>query len=162
MGTRKEKGIQDHTHNYGVRDNNHNYSNERILHFRGKSRLFLIITLSVFALVTVPVILPHITNTHMIYHILLHLFSLIIAIFLATVSLLSFNKGRSRRVLFMSLGFSALAVVELLYFIVAAHGISDVILPIVDIELQHVILFAMLCLFAVGILNFNNSGKRIK
>ena len=62
----------------------------------------------------------------------------------------------------MSLGFSALAVVELLYFIVAAHGISDVILPIVDIELQHVILFALLCLFAVGILNFNNSGKRIK
>jgi hypothetical protein len=59
----------------------------------------------------------------------------------------------------MSLGFSALAVVELLYFIVAAHGISDIILPVVDIELQHIILFAMLCLFAVGILNFNNSGK---
>ena len=82
--------------------------------FGANPRLFLIITLCVFASVTFPIILPHITNIHMIYHILLHLFSLIIAIFLATVSIFSFKKSGSKRVLFMSLGFSALAVVELL------------------------------------------------
>ena len=97
----------------------------------------MLITASVFAILTGPIILPHIPDVHMISHILIHSISLIIAIFLASVSILSFNKRRSTRVLFMALGFSMLVIVEFLYFNISINNnIHSIIIPVVNIAIS--------------------------
>ena len=116
-----------------------------------KPKLFIIISGLVIAVLSVPVILPHITHTYMIYHIFLHIVSLIIAIFLGVVSIIAYERNRSTRILFMALGFLSLVVTEVLFLFYATINIEDIIIPVVDIELPHVILFAMLALFGVGV-----------
>jgi hypothetical protein len=56
------------------------------------------------------------------------------------------------RLLFMSLGFLSLVIVETLFLFYAARGIQDILIPVVNIELPHIILFAMLTLFGLGVL----------
>ena len=120
-----------------------------------KPKLFVIISIVVISLLALPVILPHITHQSMIYHISLHIISLIIAVFLSSVSMLAFNRNRNARMLFMTLGFALLAVIETLYLFHATANLEDVIIPIVDVELSHIILLVMLTLFGVGVLKVN-------
>ncbi|HEY6885955.1 MAG TPA: hypothetical protein VI278_18130 [Nitrososphaeraceae archaeon] len=120
-----------------------------------KPKLLIIITVLAIAILSIPVIIPHITHPYMIYHIFLHIVSLIFAIFLSVVSIISYRRTNSARILFMTLGFFALAVIEILYLFHATANIEDVIIPIVDIELSHIILLIMLTLFGVGILKVN-------
>ena len=120
-----------------------------------KPKLLIIITVLVIAILSVPVIIPHITHPYMIYHIFLHIVSLIFAVFLSVVSIISYRRTNSTRILFMTLGFFALAVIETLYLVHATANIEDVIIPVVDIELSHIILLIMLTLFGLGILKVN-------
>jgi hypothetical protein len=57
--------------------------------------------------------------------------------------------------LFMTLGFALLAVIETLYLFHATANLEDVIIPVVDVELSHIILLVMLTLFGVGVLKVN-------
>ena len=109
-----------------------------------KPRLFILIS-----------IIPYISHPQHIYHIILHIVSLILSIFLCIVSLSSYSRNGGSRLLFMSLGFLSLVVVETLFLFYAARGIQDILVPVVNIELPHVILFAMLTLFGIGILKVN-------
>jgi predicted membrane chloride channel (bestrophin family) len=120
-----------------------------------KPKLFVIISIVVISLLALPVILPHITHPSMIYHISLHIISLIIAVFLSSVSILAYNRNRNARMLFMTLGFALLTVIETLYLFHATANLEDVIIPIVDVELSHIILLVMLTLFGVGVLKVN-------
>lgn len=120
--------------------------------YASKPKLLCIITALIIAILAVPVILPHITHPSMIYHIFLHIVSVIIAVFLAVVSILAYKRNNGMRILFMTLGFISLAVIEFLYLFHATANIEDVIIPIVDIELSHIILLVMLTLFGLGVL----------
>lgn len=105
--------------------------------------------------VAVPLIVPHLAHPSMIYHIILHIAGLTVAIFLGSVSTLAYARSTSSRLLFMTLGFVALAVVEFLYLLDAAWvgGSSSIIdISAVGIELPHLILLVMLTLFALGVL----------
>jgi len=121
----------------------------------GSSKLFAIITAAVTAIPAVPVIIPHISHTNLIYHILVHIVSVIVAVFLTVVSIISYRRNGSGRLLFMMGGFAVLAVVEFLYLFYATVNIEAVIIPIVDIELSHIILLVMLTLFGIGVLKVN-------
>jgi len=121
-----------------------------------KPKLFTIILVVVVSALALPVILPHITHTYMIYHIFLHILSLAIAAFLSTVSVLAYRRNGTTRLLFMALGFLSLVVIESLYLFYATVNIEDIIIPIVQIELPHVILFAMLTLFGIGVFKVNS------
>ena len=100
-------------------------------------------------------ILPHITDTSLIYHLLLHVISLIIAIFLGVVSILAYLRKGSWRLLFMMFGFLSLSIIEAMYLFHVTSKMEDIIIPIVDIELSHVIFLVMLTLFAIGIFRVN-------
>jgi hypothetical protein len=121
-----------------------------------KPKLFLLTFILVILVLAIPVIIPHITHPSMIYHIFLHISSLIIAIFLSTVSIIAYKRNVTVRLLFMSFGFLSLAIVELFYLLYATINIEDIIIPIVHIELPHIILFAMLALFGIGVFKVNN------
>jgi hypothetical protein len=119
------------------------------------SKLLAIITTVLIAVLAVPVIIPHITHTGLIFHILVHVASVIIAVFLTAISIIAYSRNGGSRLLFMTSGFAVLALVEFLYLFYATVNIEAVIIPIVDIELSHVILLVMLTLFGIGVLKVN-------
>jgi hypothetical protein len=120
-----------------------------------RRKLLAIITLVITAIMAVPVILPHITDTSTIYHILLHLASLIIASFLGTVSILAYLRNRSSRLLFMMFAFISLSIIEGMYLFDVSSNIEDIVIPVVDIEVSHVIFLVTLTLFGLGVFWFS-------
>ena len=99
-----------------------------------------------------PLFVPHLAHPSMIYHITLHIASLTVAIFLGIVSVLVYARSKSSRLLFMTLGFIALAIVEFLYLLDAAWPGNAIHISTVDIELPHIILLVMLTMFFLGVI----------
>ena len=87
--------------------------------------------------VVAPLVIPHVAHPSMIYHILLHMAGLTIAIFLSIVSVLAYSRNTTTRMLLMAVGFMSL---------------GQFIIPAVNIELSHVILLIMVSLFGLGVL----------
>ena len=116
-----------------------------------KPKLLATITAVIIAIMAVPVILPHIMDASTIYHIFLHVISLIIAIFLGVVSILAYLRNGSWRLLFMMFAFLSLSVIEAMYLFDVSSKIEDIVIPGVDIEVSHVIFLVMLTLFGIGI-----------
>ena len=120
-----------------------------------KPRLFIVISIIVVSALAVPVIIPHINHPQDFYHVILHIASLILSLFLFIVSISSYIRNGSSRLLFMSLGFLSLVIVETLSLFYATQGIQEILIPMINVELPHVILFAMLTLFGIGVLKVN-------
>jgi hypothetical protein len=106
--------------------------------------------------VVAPLVIPHVAHPSMIFHIILHMAGLTIAIFLSIVSLLAYSRNTTTRMLLMAVGFMTLALVEFFYLL-QAGGITvvQVIIPTINIELSHIILLAMVSLFGLGVLKVN-------
>ncbi|SRR5579883_3144700 len=98
---------------------------------------------------------PHVFHTSVIYHFVLHLASVTLAVFLSTVSLVSYKNSGSTRILLTALSFVALTIVELIYLLNVAEIIGQLTIPVVDIDLSHVFLLGMLTLFGLGVLKVN-------
>ena len=120
-----------------------------------KPKLFIIISIVIVSALAIPVIIPHINHPQHFYHIILHIASLILSLFLFIVSISSYIRNGGSRLLFMSLGFLSLVFVETLFLFYATQGIREILIPIINVELPHVILFAMLTLFGIGVLKVN-------
>jgi len=116
-----------------------------------RPKLLAIITLVTTAVMVGPVVLPHMTDTSTIYHILLHLASLILAIFLGIVSILAYLRNRSSRLLFMMFAFVSLSIIEAMYLFDVSSNIEDIVIPGADIEVSHVIFLVTLTLFGMGV-----------
>jgi hypothetical protein len=106
--------------------------------------------------VVAPLVIPHVAHPSMIFHIILHMAGLTIAIFLSIVSFLAYSRNTTIRMLLMAVGFMTLALVEFFYLL-QAGGITvvQVIIPTINIELSHIILLAMVSLFGLGVLKVN-------
>jgi len=119
------------------------------------SKLLAIIATALIAVLAIPVIIPHVTHTDLIYHILVHIASVIIAVFLTVISIMAYRRNGGGRLLFMTAGFAVLAFVEFLYLFYTTANIEAIIIPTVDIEFSHIILLVMLTLFGIGFLKVN-------
>lgn len=119
-----------------------------------KLKIFGLICILVLA-VTIPITIPHFSHPTMIYHILLHIASLAIAIFLSYVAVSAYVRDGRARLLFMALGFVTLAILEILLLLSATGNLHQPIVPMVNVELPHVILLIMITLFGVGVLKVN-------
>ncbi|HKX81585.1 MAG TPA: hypothetical protein VJL54_04950 [Nitrososphaera sp.] len=102
-----------------------------------------------------PLMLPHLTHPSMIYHILLHIAGLTIALFLSVISVTAYSRSRTGRLLFMALAFTALALVELLYLLEAIGAFTLFDFTALGIEPPHIILLVMTTLFGLGVLKVN-------
>lgn len=120
-----------------------------------KAKLLITISIIAVAVLSIPVILPHLEHPTMIYHIILHIASLVVSVFLTVISAVAYRRSESPRLLFMFFGFFALTVVELIYLFSATNDIGEIDIPVVQIELSHIILLAMLTLFGVGVIKVN-------
>jgi uncharacterized membrane protein YkvI len=88
----------------------------------------------------------------MIFHIAVHILSFNFALFLTVISVISFKKTKSKRVLLTSLSFGVLLVIEFLYLLQSSGTLGDFQIPYIDVELPHILLLFMLTLFAAGVL----------
>ena len=94
-----------------------------------KPKLLATITAVIIAIMAIPVILPHITDRSTIYHIFLHIASVIIAIFLGLVSILAYLRDtqnpiatrRATRLLFMTFAFFSLSVIDCICLTLVLH-----------------------------------------
>src|SRR5215467_6396441 len=116
-----------------------------------KPKLLATITAVIIAIMAIPVILPHITDKSTIYHIFLHIASVIIAIFLGLVSILAYLRNRRSRLLFMIFAFFSLSVIEAIYLFDVSSNMEDIVIQGVDIEISHIIFLVTLALFSIGI-----------
>lgn len=117
-----------------------------------KPKLLVVIAISILAVLVAPVLAPHLAHPSMFYHILLHAGSIIIAVFLAIVSALSYRRMHRGKILLTAFSFLALLVVELLNLFNVVSYNQLLTIPGVDIELSHVFLLGMLTLFGTGVL----------
>ena len=117
-----------------------------------KTNLFLALSLSVSSIIAYPFLIPNLSHPSMSYHILIHMISLDIAIFLSTISLISYRKVKSKKLLLTSFSFLFLLVIEIIYLLEASHIISIFQIPLIEVEFSHILLLFMLVLFASGVL----------
>ena len=117
-----------------------------------KTNLFLVLSLSFSSIIAYPFLIPHLTHPSMSYHILIHMLSLDIAIFLTTISLISYRKLKSKKLLLTSFSFMFLLIIEVFYLLQASHFIQIFYIPLIEVEFSHILLLCMLILFAGGVL----------
>jgi hypothetical protein len=127
-----------------------NYSNRDT--FYNKPRLLVLIASIVISLSVVPFILPHVSHSNMIYHIILHIAALIISQFLAVVSFMAYLKTKSTRILFMTLGFITLVIAEYVYFLNSTEDLHIMFIPELNIEISHIVMLIMVTFFGISFL----------
>jgi hypothetical protein len=91
----------------------------------------------------------------MIYHIILHIASLTLAIFLSYISVAAYARDGRARLMFMAFGFITLAILEGLMLLSATGNIDAPIVPTINVELSHIVLLLMITLFGIGVLKVN-------
>ena len=92
------------------------------------------------------------THTSIIFHIMLHAVSVVIAVFLSMIAVIAYRRTGSAKVLVMSSGFVALSVSQILYFVEVTEIVSMFEVPILNMELTHIIMFVVLTMFGLGVL----------
>jgi hypothetical protein len=117
-----------------------------------KTNLFLVLSISFTSIVVYPILLPHLFHPGMVFHIAIHILSFDMALFLAVISILSFKKTKSKKVLLTSLSFGVLLIVEFLYLLQSSAILGDYHIPFIEVELPHILLLLMVSLFAVGVI----------
>ena len=117
-----------------------------------KPKLFLIISLLTIAVLVPSAILPYINHPFFVYRISLHMASIIISVFLIVVSILTYRRTGSIKILYTSIAFLSLLVVELTFLLQIIDSSSRIMIPMAYRELPHILLLAMLALFGLGVL----------
>jgi len=124
-----------------------------------KPRIFAIIASVITAMMIVPVVIPHIQHPDMIYHILVHIISIIISTFLTVISIIAYIKSNNKKILFMTLAFSVLVIVEYLYLLNATNDVFLLVIPKLNIEVSHLFLLVMVTFFGISILKGQESKR---
>jgi hypothetical protein len=138
------------------KDNNSSKNSELYKHIKNllnnKANLLLVLSIVFTSIIFYPLIIPHLFHLSMIFHISIHILSLDMALFLVVISVLSFKKTKSKKVLFTSLSFGILLMVELLYLLQSSNILGDFQIPFIEVEIPHMLLLLMLLLFAAGVI----------
>ena len=79
------------------KDNNISYYEYFQVLLSNKTNLFLALSIAFLSIVVYPLILPHLAHPSMIYHIVVHIISFDVALFLTFISALSYKKTKSKK-----------------------------------------------------------------
>jgi hypothetical protein len=119
--------------------------------FADKSILTTLIlaTIIVFSL---PLILPHITHEYMIYHVLLHMITMLIAVLLVIISSIAYYRSRSTRMLLLMVALIALSISESINFLASVDVLRFTYVPLINIEVPHLLILLTLVFLLIGVL----------
>ncbi len=120
--------------------------------FADKSILATLIlaTIVVFSL---PLILPHITHEYMVYHVLLHMVTVLIAVLLVIISSIAYYRSRSTRMLLMMMALVALSISEGIDFLIIVNALRfTTTVPLLNAEVPHLLILLALVFLLMGVL----------
>ena len=116
-----------------------------------KSSLFGIVVATIIGSLAVPVILPHIFHGFHIYHILLHVTGICVAVFITVLAVVAYSRLHTKRLLLTTIAFSIFIVAESVVLIDATWpGIYDINLLSL-LELGHMLTITSLAVLAAGV-----------
>ena len=72
---------------------------------QSKTRLLITVIIAVVSAVSLPVLLPHIYHGNHIYHLLLHTAGIILSVFLAILSVNSYYRLRTKKMMITTIAF---------------------------------------------------------
>jgi hypothetical protein len=117
-----------------------------------KRNLFLVSSIVFVAAIIYPIILPHIHHPSMIHHIVIHIIIFEVSLFLTLISIYSYKKTKSKKILFTALSFGFLLIAGFLYLLETSNILVGFHSPYIEAEIPHILLMFMLILFAIGVL----------
>ena len=116
-----------------------------------KSKLFTIVVFAVVGTLAIPIIIPHIFHGFHVFHILLHVAGITLAVFLTILALLSYNRLRSKKMLITTIAFSVFITAEIITLIEATWPTVFDIGGVSLLEVGHVLMITSLGLLAMGV-----------
>jgi hypothetical protein len=119
--------------------------------FADKSILTTLI-LATIVIFSLPLILPHITHEYMIYHVLLHMITMLIAVLLVIISSIAYYRSRSTRMLLMMVALIALSISEGINFLVSVDALRFTSVPLINTEIPHLLILLTLVFLLIGVL----------
>jgi hypothetical protein len=119
--------------------------------FADKSILTTLI-LATIVIFSLPLILPHITHEYMIYHVLLHMITMLIAVLLVIISSIAYYRSRSTRMLMMMVALIALSISEGINFLVSVDVLRFTSVPLINTEVPHLLILLTLVFLLIGVL----------
>ncbi len=134
------------------KDSEISYSEYLKIFLNNKRNLFLVSSTVFVTAIIYPIILPHIHHPSMIYHIIIHIIIFEVSLFLTLISIYSYKKTKSKKILFTSLSFGFLLFAGFLYLLETSNILLGFHIPYIEAELPHILLMIMLILFAMGVL----------
>lgn len=134
------------------RNSNFSYYESFKIFLASKTNLFLILSIFLTSAIIYPFLIPHLRHANMAYHIIIHIVSLDVALFLTTVSFISYRKTKSKKLLLTWISFVLILIVEVIYLLQASNFTKVFYIPLIDVEFSHLLLLGMLVLFAGGVL----------
>ena len=114
-----------------------------------KAKLLTIVIVGVIGSVSIPVLLPHIYHGNHIYHLLLHTAGIILSIFLTVLSVNSYYRLRTKKMIITSIAFMTFAAAEIVQLINATE--THVYDLFASTEIVHLMLLGVVGLFAIAI-----------
>jgi hypothetical protein len=119
--------------------------------FADKSILTTLI-LATIVIFSLPLILPHITHEYMIYHVLLHMITMLIAVLLVIISSIAYYRSRSTRMLLMMVALITLSISEGINFLVSVDVLRFTSVPLINTEVPHLLILLALVFLLIGVL----------
>ena len=119
--------------------------------FADKSILTTLI-LATIVIFSLPLILPHITHEYMIYHVLLHMITMLISVLLVIISSIAYYRSRSTRMLLMMFALIALSISEVINFLVSVDVLRFTSIPLINTEVPHLLILLTLVFLLIGVL----------
>jgi len=119
--------------------------------FADKSILTTLI-LATIIIFSLPLVLPHITHEYMIYHVLLHMVTMLIAVLLVIISSIAYYRSRSTRMLLMMVALIALSISEGINFLASVDVLRFTYVPLINTEVPHLLILLTLVFLLIGVL----------
>jgi hypothetical protein len=106
---------------------------------------------TVVGVLAIPVILPHIFHKFQIFHILVHLSGVSLAVFLSIISAIAYSRVETKRLFFTMLAFSLFIISEALSLVAAAWQYTYYLGPFPADEIGHFFELSALGMFALSV-----------
>lgn len=118
--------------------------------FNKKSHLFTIVTVAIIGIIGVPIILPHLVHTHYVLHIILHIGELILAVFVAILSVIAYFRMKTRRFLLTMAAFLSFIASASVSLVESVWSFYFYLGELSLLEIGHIFLFTTIGLLALG------------
>ncbi len=116
-----------------------------------RSNLLTLIMFLVIGILAVPVILPHLLHKFQVFHILIHLSGISLAVFLSVISAIAYSRVKTKRMFFTMIAFSLFVIAEALSLVDAAWQYTYYLGPFPAEEIGHFFELSTLGMFAISV-----------